>query len=119
MERAFILPPQSKLSPIDETAQQNAIRSDILYNAYHQGIDNYSAYEALQEQVSQSDKNAKKSPSIMDGVLSGITGQRRQSGGGIVHDVANQIARSTRNKVLGKITTAITRGIFGALTSKK
>lgn len=119
VERAFILPPQSKLSPIGEMEQQNAIRSDILYNAYHQGIDNYSAYEALQEQISQSDKNAKKSPSIMDGVLSGITGQRRQSGGGIVHDVANQIARSTRNKVLGKITTAITRGIFGALTGKK
>ena len=119
VERAFIFPPSSQLSPIAETEQQQAIQGDDLYRAYHQEVDNYSAYEALQETQGQPEKDEKKSPTILDGVLSGITGQRKKSGGGIVHDVANQIARSTRNKVLGKITTAITRGIFGALTGKK
>lgn len=119
VERAFIFPPSSQLSPIAETEQQQAIHGDDLYRSYHQEVDNYSAYEALQEQAGQPEKDENKSPTILDGVLSGITGQRKKSGGGIVHDVANQIARSTRNKVLGKITTAITRGIFGALTGKK
>lgn len=119
VERAWVLPPSSNLTPIDEKEVEQIFTSDPLYRAYKDVVDDYSAYEALEEtNDKQPEKNEKKSPSIMDGVLSGITGQRRQPGGGIAHDVANQLARSARNKVIGKITTAITRGIFGALVKK-
>ena len=119
VERAFIFPPSSQLSPIADTEQQQAIQGDILYRAYHQAVDNYSAFEALAEQDDrQPEKDEKKSPTIFDGVLSGITGQRKKSGGGIAHDVANQMAQTARRQVVGKITRAITRGILSVLTKR-
>ncbi|MBO7081320.1 MAG: DUF853 family protein [Neisseriaceae bacterium] len=118
VERAFIFPPSSQLSPISESEQQQAIQSDELHRAYHQTVDNYSAYEALQETQGQPEKDEKKSPTILEGVLSGVTGQRKKTGGGLAYDVANQMAQTARRQVVGKITRAITRGILGALTKR-
>ncbi|MBQ1837503.1 MAG: DUF853 family protein, partial [Neisseriaceae bacterium] len=120
VERAFILPPQSKLSPISEAEQQNAIRSDVLYNAYHQSIDNYSAYEALQEeQKEQSSAKEEKKGGLLDSIKSGALGERRKAGESLIENIGRKIGQTARNKTINTATKAVTgkleRGIMSVL----
>lgn len=123
VERAFILPPSSQISPISDAELNQKIRSDILFNTYFQAIDNYSAYEKLAEnqqnsQNTQAKEKEKKSPTVIEGALAGITGERKKSDAGIAYDIANQVAKTARRQVIGKITRTISRGILGALKGK-
>jgi DNA helicase HerA-like ATPase len=49
VERAYILPPQSRFGTIDDATRKQIISSSELYGKYDQGIDNESAYEMLLE----------------------------------------------------------------------
>ncbi len=53
VERAFIVPPQSKFGTIDEDLRKQIITSSILYNKYSKIIDSESAYEILIEKNQQ------------------------------------------------------------------
>ena len=130
VERAWILPPSSQLSPIDDDERRRAFQSDSLYRIYKDETDSYSAYEALLEESqkaqeqAQAEEEAKlaeknKKPGIFDAIVKCATGQRKQSGGGLAYDVANSIAQSARRKAVSSITRTITRGILGAITGKK
>ena len=47
-EKVSILPPQSKMGGVDDTARDTAIKSSILYSKYANAVDPDSAYEFLQ-----------------------------------------------------------------------
>ncbi|WP_026527021.1 helicase HerA-like domain-containing protein [Butyrivibrio sp. VCD2006] len=47
-QRAFILPPMSKIGGIDDTDRENAIKGSLLYSKYANAVDSDSAYEMLQ-----------------------------------------------------------------------
>lgn len=53
VERAFILPPQSRFGTIDDELRKQIIQSSILYNKYSRVIDSESAYEILTEKSQQ------------------------------------------------------------------
>lgn len=50
VERAFILPPQSKIGVVDEITRQNIINKSDLKSTYDVTIDNISAYELINKQ---------------------------------------------------------------------
>ncbi len=66
VERAFILPPASRVGPLTAPERQTVIRSSLLYGHYEQGIDRESAYEVLKGLSTPSNAPAAKSsaPSI-------------------------------------------------------
>ena len=47
VEKAYILPPQSKLAALDDSRRDSLIKGSILYSKYAQAIDPDSAYEFL------------------------------------------------------------------------
>lgn len=53
VERAFILPPQSKFGTIDDDLRKQIISSSLLFNKYNRTIDSESAYEMLTEKNQQ------------------------------------------------------------------
>jgi DNA helicase HerA-like ATPase len=53
VQRAFILPPESKIGPIDATERQAMIQASPLHVAYEQAIDRRSAFEMLKERAAQ------------------------------------------------------------------
>lgn len=131
VSHALMAPPKSALPPLDGFVIQNMVASDALTAKYRVVVDNYSAFEALQEkaqkdkevaeqakteqaqttqnQAKNSDKN--QDPSVLDGFLGGLTGGRKKSGQGIAYNLADTVG-SQLNK---KATQAISRGLMGVI----
>lgn len=116
VERALIMPPQSQLSPLAENERDHAFQSDALYPHYKDMMDNFSAYEALQqlkeqnEQVQAASQDAAK-PGMMDGFLGGLFGGRKKAGQGIGYDLADSVG----NQINKQVTRAISRTIMGVI----
>ena len=59
-EKVSILPPQSKMGGVDDTARDTAIKSSILYSKYANAVDPDSAYEFLQRKGLEEQAAAEK-----------------------------------------------------------
>ena len=51
VERAFILPPEGQIGPLDETVRNKMIKSSVLYRFYAEAKDRTTAYEKLGEEL--------------------------------------------------------------------
>ncbi|NDV93993.1 DUF853 family protein [Dysgonomonas sp. 521] len=51
VERAYILPPESQIGPLDVAARTQMTQSSLLYRHYAQAVDRESAYEILTERL--------------------------------------------------------------------
>lgn len=123
VERAWIVPPQSQLPPLTETERARYVENDALYPHYRDIVDNFSAYEALQQeneqaaQASVSEHNSSKptsasnSPSMVDGFLGGLLGGRKKSGQGMAYNVADALG----DQINKQVTRAISRSVMGVI----
>lgn len=59
VERAFILPPEGQIGPLDETVRNKMIKSSVLYRFYAEAKDRTTAYEKLGEELDNA-ANAKE-----------------------------------------------------------
>ena len=55
VERAFILPPQGQIGPLDAAARDGMVKSSLLYRHYAELKDRTSAYEILTERLQHAD----------------------------------------------------------------
>lgn len=120
VERAWIMPPQSQLAPLADTERNAAFQSDSLYPHYKDLVDNFSAYEALQQLAQQSSEVQAASgktvseaaqPSVVDGFLGGLFGGRKKSGQGLGYNLADSVG----NQINKQVTNAISRTIMGVI----
>lgn len=129
VERAFVLPPQSQLSPLSADARNQRFQNDILYRHYRDLVDNFSAYEALQqlaaeqaaaEQAAQAAKTqqstaaAKTEPvagGIVDGFLGGLFGGRKRANRGVGYNIADSVG----DQINKQVTRAISRSVMGVI----
>ena len=115
VQRAFIMPPQSQLAPLPEAERNAAFQADSLYPVYKDLVDNFSAYEALQQlagEQAQAAESAKKSEDgLLGGFLGGLFGSRKKAGKGLGYDLADSVG-SQINK---QVTKAISRSIMGVI----
>ena len=128
VERAFVLPPQSQLAPLSEQERDQRFRNDILYRHYKDAVDNFSAYEALQQLAAQAPQtqpaaqqapaqNAapqeKSQPGLLEGFLGGLFGSRKKANQGLGYDLADSIG----NRINKQVTNAISRSVMGVIKS--
>ena len=115
VQRAFIMPPQSQLAPLPDAERNAAFQDDSLYPVYKDLVDNFSAYEALQQlanEQAQASESAKKSEDgLLGGFLGGLFGSRKKAGKGLGYDLADSVG-SQINK---QVTKAISRSIMGVI----
>jgi len=103
VERAWILPPQSRLTPLTAAERQQVIRESVLYGHYEKTIDRQSAYEILQSRTA-----ALAAPSTEPTRPRG-----RQAGGG--ESIFTAMAKSAARSIGTQIAREITRGVLGTL----
>jgi len=60
VERAFILPPKSKIGPIDEDSRRKIINSSIIYGKYEKTMDRESAFEIIQKRTEEKNRRLKE-----------------------------------------------------------
>ena len=130
VQRALILPPQSQLAPLSADERAARFQNDILYRHYKNAVDNFSAYEALQQLAAEqaqavpaapqnaaaAQQNApaaaeKKQPGLIEGFLGGLFGSRKKANQGLGYDLADSIG----NKINKQVTNAISRSVMGVI----
>jgi hypothetical protein len=58
VQKAYILPPMSRMSSISESERESCIKNSILYSRYAEGFDPESAYEVLQKRADKAAEEA-------------------------------------------------------------
>lgn len=119
VERAFILPPASRIGPLTAPERQALIQSSVLYGHYEQAVDRESAYEVLKGRVVQSGAGATPAAgaasggSLLGDVLGGLLGSGASRGRG--DSVLTTVAKSAARAIGSQLGREIIRGVMGSL----
>jgi hypothetical protein len=126
VERAFILPPASRIGPITEAERAAIIKSSVIFGHYEQTIDRDSAYEKLKGRVAAKQDSAlppgttAPAPEAGGGgglfgtlseVLLGKTGPR----GGHTPGILDAAAKSAARTMGSQVGREIIRGVLGSI----
>lgn len=132
VQRANVMPPQSQLSPLAADERNGLFQKDALYAGYKDVVDNYSAYEALQElgakasaekqpaedqdaaqpaKRAAAEKQVAEKDGMVGGFLGGLFGSRKKSNQGVAYDLADSVG----SQINRQVTNAISRSIMGVI----
>ena len=133
VERAWILPPGSRIGPATAQERQQSIRASMLFGQYENAVDRESAYEKLRAAASSrlpgqdapaQTGAAEAAPtssggSVMDvlgGILMGSTGPRGGRREGMLEAAAKSAARSVGSQLGRQIIRGVLGGLLGDAT---
>ncbi|MBP8215455.1 MAG: DUF853 family protein [Propionivibrio sp.] len=134
VERAFILPPASRIGPLNASERKAVIESSLVFGIYEKTLDRESAYEklrgapAVSTQSPDQPASASVSPaqaqapeaapasgggwlSGLGDLLGGTTGPR----GGRREGVAEALAKSAARAIGSQVGREIIRGVLGSM----
>jgi uncharacterized protein len=124
VQRAFILPPTSKIGPVAPEERKKLIASSVIAGHYEKAVDRESAYEKLKGRTESKQAEAppakaggKAAPAgapqsqgaggMLNDILFGSTGPRGGRREGVVEAAAKSMARSAGREIL--------RGVLGSI----
>jgi hypothetical protein len=117
VERAFVLPPASRIGPATADERQRVIAGSGLAGVYDKPIDRESAYERLKGRAEASPPPAAGAPTAsgswtdsLKGSLGGLI-----SGSGRKDSLVEAVAKSAARTVGSTIGREIVRGVLGSL----
>ena len=116
VERAFVVPPGSRLGPLTEDERAKIIQSSDVFGHYEKAVDRESAYEKLRDRPEAKPAEATQSSNPVSDMLFGKTGPRggRQSQG-MIEAMTKSAARSIGSE-LGR---QVLRGVLGSILGGK
>jgi uncharacterized protein len=132
VERAYILPPASRIGPIDAAARQAAMASSVVAGVYEHAVDRQSAYEMLTQRVAaapgqQSQPQSQQQPTppqqggqapAPSGGLGGMLGDL--FGASSKRDSPMQaMVKSAARSIGSQVGREIIRGVLGSLLKKR
>lgn len=123
VERAFVLPPASRLGPLTAPERDALVKASSIYGHYEQVVDRESAYEKLKGRAAAA-ADAANAPATkqaegggilggLGGILFGSTGPRGGMHDGIVQTAAKSVARTIGSSVGREIVRGVLGSIFG------
>ena len=131
VERAFVLPPLSRLGPLTPEERQQAIQSSVLFGHYEKIVDRESAYEKLSARATQAAEAEEK---VSAGRTASQTGQAESGGGGMFNDIlfgrtgprgghtdglAQTMAKTVARTIGSGVGREILRGVLGSILGKR
>jgi DNA helicase HerA-like ATPase len=126
VERAFILPPASRIGPITEAERRVIIQSSVLFGHYEQILDRESAYEIIKRRTAEANaasdvvpppgraEKAGRGGGMMD-VLSDMLLSKTGPRGGHQPGVLDSMARSAARSIGSQVGREIFRGVLGSI----
>jgi DNA helicase HerA-like ATPase len=126
-QRAWVLPPGSRLGPITGDERQALLKSSLVAGVYDQPIDRESAYEKLQARAASGQPAASSAGaaaagqsapvtgwgSVAKDILLGSTGPRGGQHDGLVQTMAKSAVRSVGTNLGRQILRGVLGGLFG------
>jgi DNA helicase HerA-like ATPase len=127
VERAFVLPPTSRMGPQTAEERQAVIKGSTIYGHYEAAVDRESAYELLREAQNADPQAAGKQPAasapqpdassggwlggLADLFTGGSSGGRSRGG----DSVATTAAKSAARAIGSQVGNQLIRGVLGSL----
>lgn len=123
VERAFVLPPGSRLGPVTAEERAATISASLLSGVYDAVEDRESAYEKLTRRIQQQQTAQPAAPQNGDngmldtlgGLLGGSTGPR----GGRREGIVEMAAKSAARAIGSQVGREIIRGVLGSILGGK
>ena len=126
VERAFILPPASRIGPLTADERAAVIKGSLLFGHYEQAIDRESAYEILRGRSAQAPGSADGAPAGtaapapsgggLGDVLGDIFGGAPAAKGGRRSDsLVETLAKSAARALGSQVGREIVRGVLGSI----
>jgi DNA helicase HerA-like ATPase len=114
VERAFVLPPASRIGPITPDERKAVMERSPVKGVYEKGVDRESAYEKL---ASRAAVSAGAAPGEGGGVLDSLKGSLGglMTGSGRKDSLVEAMAKSAMRSVGSTIGREIVRGVLGSL----
>ena len=106
VERAWIVPPHSSLSPLQPGEIAGIVRGSVLYGAYEKTVDRESAYEKLTAKAERAAAEAPAAPA-------------RKGAKSDTEVLVGALAKSAAHAIGSQIGRQIMRGVLGSLFGKK
>ena len=108
VERAYICPPHSRLTPLTSEERLKIIKESAIYGHYEKVVDRESAYEKLKERAEQREKEDGKALSKREGRPDG-----RSQAGVLITAVAKSAAQAIGSQIGRQIIRGVLGSIFG------
>ncbi len=123
-ERVFVLPPGSRIGPLNADERKQAMASSLVAGAYEKVLDRESAYEQLKARADASAVNAEQASTgaaaggegvtgALKDIVFGSTGPRGGKREGLVESAAKSAMRSVGSAVGREIVRGVLGSLFG------
>jgi len=130
VERAFVLPPASRIGPITADERKAVIDGSAVAGVYEKVVDRESAYEKLKSRAAASSVpvaggGTASAPGAAPGAGGGMLDSIKDSLGGLMHgsgrkdSIVESMAKSAARTVGSTIGREIVRGVLGTLFGGK
>lgn len=106
VERAYICPPQSRLTPITPQERDGIVRQSLIYGHYEKAVDRESAYEILKEKAAQRETQEQEEP------VQKKPGRAQRSETEVL---ISAVAKSAAHAIGSQVGRQIIRGVLGSL----
>ena len=103
VERAWVMPPQSRLAPLSPEEIAAAIQGSVLYGTYEKAIDRESAYEKLRVKAEQAQVETPK--------VGPATKQPKSQ----TEELLGALAKSAAHAIGSQVGRQIIRGVLGSI----
>jgi DNA helicase HerA-like ATPase len=126
VERAFVLPPGSRIGPLTPEERAAAIKGSVIYGHYEKAVDRESAYEKLKAQASQA-AAAEAAPATRP-APGRQPAPAEEEGGGLLGGLGSILGGSSRRQGVGealvksavraigsRVGQEIVRGVLGSI----
>jgi DNA helicase HerA-like ATPase len=128
VERAFILPPASRIGPLSAEERMGTIKNSLLYGHYEKAVDRESAYEKLKARAAQAAEAApppqvqppQSQPQQGGGLLGGLGdlfGGGSSRGGR--QSAAEAAVKSAARAIGSELGRQVLRGVLGSILGGK
>ncbi|MDD3529268.1 MAG: DUF853 family protein [Gallionellaceae bacterium] len=121
VERAYIVPPEGQLGPIDDGERRQLIQNSLVAGVYENAVDHESAYERLKARAEQATAEAAAQAQAQanqpsgGGILGDLLGGAVGAGGRRREGMVEALAKSAARSVGSQVGRAIMRGVLGAI----
>ena len=103
VERAWVMPPQSRLAPLSADEIGTVIQGSVLYGTYEKAIDRESAYEKLRVKAEQAQVETQKA------------GPATKQPKSQTEELLGALAKSAAHAIGSQVGRQIIRGVLGSI----
>jgi hypothetical protein len=117
VERAFVIPPASRLGPISPEERRRAMGESLVAGHYEKAVDRESAYEQLKARTQAKTAEAAPAGGTLGGILDtlGIPGSGGGTKGRTRESAIEAAAKSAARAIGSEVGRRIIRGVLGSI----